>query len=269
MHLDAHSYAALIRGTLSPGEARSLREHIDGDCGQCERFLAAQTEVDAFDGETDALVSVALPPAAGAGNDLEFARILREVGARSPVSRPRRLSLALAAASILVIGVTALVARELPGRNEPAPSWDGVKGRKAQAIPVRLRFLVREESGAMQKGISGDRVPSASSLVFEVETGRAAQLALVRVSPGGGSEILWRSGVGAGRTQVTVSGRPAAYPLATLTGSQRFVLIASDAALDDARAMSAGAALAPPAGVAGDAAALDGLSLDVVDVSVQ
>lgn len=110
---------------------------------------------------------------------------------------------------------------------------------------------------------------AASSLIFEVEASRAADLALARVSPGGGAEILWRRRVAAGPTPVTIDGRPAAYPLSEFVGPQRFVLIASEEPLDDARAHGAAAALAPPHGLASDAPELDGLSIDVVDLSVR
>lgn len=267
MHLDSDRYAALVAGTLDPVEARALSAHLDGECERCEQFLASLGGADGADGATDAAIAGALPTAVGAGNDLEFARIMREVGAGALARRRRVLS---AVAGVLVVAaVGGLLFR---GAREPVGldvEWSGVKGAGAQVIPIRLRFLEMMAGGAIQKGISGERVSATSNLVFEVEAARAADLALVRVASGGGAELVWRSRVAGGRAQVMVGGRPAAYPLAAISGAQRFVLIASDSPIDDARALAAAAALAPPARLSADAPALDGLSLDAIDVLVR
>ncbi len=267
MHPDARTHAALQAGELRPDEARALSELLEGACAQGEPYLTAQMNVDPLDGLTDAVIARALPAVGGEGNDLEFARIERAL--RRAAKRWRRtIAPAAIAASLLLAGVAGIVANQERERSLGVSAWDGTKGHELRAIPVRLRFLKLEPGGQFDKGISGDTVSASSSLIFEVEAGRAADLALARVSPGGAAEIVWRQRVAAGPTQVAVDGRPAAYPLSGLAGAHRFVLIASDAELDDAHARSAAAALAPPRGLADDAPELDGLSLDVVDVSV-
>jgi hypothetical protein len=268
IHLDSHNFAALVAGTLSPDEASALSAHLDGECEQCERFLAERGGVDVLDGSTDAVIARALPASSGRGNDLEFARIQREV--RRPVTGWRRAFVPTAvAASLLVAGVAGLVAHYTQPPASVVGSWDGVKGREPRPVPVRLRFLEMQPGGRIDKGISGETVSATSSLIFEVEASRAAAVAIARVSPGAAPELLWRSHVAAGATQVTVDGRPAAYPLSGLAGPHRFVLIASERPIDEARAGAAAAALAPPHALTAEAPELDGLSLDVVDISVR
>lgn len=206
-------------------------------------------------------------PGGGTGNDLEFARILRAVSARERTPRRQVVAGALAA-SLVIAGVAGLVAGQLRPTTEP-PAWDGAKGLAARPIPVRLRFLEVDADGRMAKGVSGEQVPFTSSLLFEVESARPAVAGIARVSPAGNVEVIWRQRVSAGRTQVTIDGRPAAYPLGVLSGPHRFVLVASQSALDDARLEGAATALAPPKPPSGDAPSLDGLSLDVVDVYVR
>lgn len=268
MHLDAKKYAALLDGTLAPDEARALATHLDGECEQCERLLSGNG-ADAIDGLADALTATALPPAAGEGNDLEFARITRALHTRRPPARRFLLASAMAA-SILGVGVAGYLALELRARRAEVAGWDGAKGLTApRAIPIRLRFVELGAGGRLEKGISGEPVDGASSLLFEVEASRAANLVLARVSPDGTSELIWHRRVAGGRTQVGLNGRPAAYPLAGLTGAQRFVLVASEMELDDLRVRQAVRALAPPSRISPDAPELDGLSLDVVEVPVR
>jgi hypothetical protein len=266
MHLDSGKIAALLDGSLTPGEARTLADHLDGECEQCEALLSEQIDVYGLDGLADALIATALPPASGGGNDLEFARITRALHERRPA--PRRFLPAAIAASLLVAGVAGMVAHELGAPGAGVAGWDGLKGFAPRAIPVRLRFLELGQDGRIEKGISGEPVDSGSSLLFEVEAARAAHLALARVSPGG-TELIWHRRVDGGRTQVAVDGRPAAYPLTGLSGVQRFVLVASEANLDDLRVEQAARALAPPAGISVDASELDGLSLDVIELFVR
>jgi hypothetical protein len=268
MHLDEKTYAALIEGTLAPNEARALSAHLDGDCVQCESFLASQMNVDGLDGAVDGAIARELPPDGGAGSDLEFAKIARELRGAHPWSR-RILCSSAIAASILVAGIAGLVAVGARGSHGPDASWDGTKGLTARPIPVRLRFLEMTRDRQIEKGISGEVVDAEASLLFEVEAARAAYAAIARVSPGGAAELIWHQRIEAGRTQVAVGGRPAAYPLNGLQGPQRFILVASDAPLADLSVLEAGRALTPPGGMGADAPALNGLSLDVVELSVR
>lgn len=272
MHLDSGKIAALLDGTLAPDEARALAAHLDGECEQCEGLLSGQmnvyssVNVSRLDGLADACIAAALPPASGEGNDLEFARITRARHGLRPA--PRRFLPAAIAASLLVAGVAGIVAHQSRAPGADLAGWDGTKGFAPRAIPVRLRFLALGEDGRIEKGVSGEPVGSGSSLLFEVEASRAAHLALARVSPDG-TELIWHRRVVGGRTQVAVDGKPAAYPLAGLAGTQRFVLVASEGRLDDRRVQQAARALAPPAGISAEAAELDGLSLDVVELFVR
>jgi hypothetical protein len=268
MHLDTQTYTALLDGTLAPNEARALSAHLDGDCEQCESFLASQMNVDALDGALDAAIARELPSDAGAGNDLEFARIARRLRGARPWSR-RVIFSSVIAASVLVAGVAGLVAVGARGTHGQRPSWDGTKGLTPRPIPVRLRFLEMAPDRRIEKGISGEAVDAEASLLFEVETARVAFAAIARVAPDGEAELIWRQRIGAGRTQVAVGGKPAAYPLSGLHGPQRFILVASDAPLDDLRVLDAGRALAPPAGIGSEDPALSGLSMDVVELSVR
>ncbi|HSN14260.1 MAG TPA: hypothetical protein VLT61_06475 [Anaeromyxobacteraceae bacterium] len=224
--------------------------------------------VDALDGAVDEAIARELPSDAGAGNDLEFAKIARSLRGARPGSRRVLLTSAIAA-SILVAGVAGLVAVGSRGSHGHDTTWDGTKGLTARPIPVRLRFLEMAPDRQIEKGISGEAVDAEASLLFEVEAARAAFAAIARVSPDGTAELIWSQRIGEGRTQVAVGGRPAAYPLTGLHGPQRFILVASDAALDDRRVLDAGRALAPPAGIGADDPALNGLSMDVVELSVR
>ncbi len=271
MHLSERSYLLLLQGSLPPVEARLLVSHLEEGCAFCEEFLASRPAADAVDGLVDEALG-ALVPAGDRGNDLQFARIERRV--REGVAGPRRRPLALVqgaiAAALLAAGLAGLF---LPRSGSDRPAWDGEKGVVSRAVPVRLRFVVVAPSPhgppALEKGVSGEPVAAAASLQFEVESGRAAQVALVRVGAAGAPEVVWSQRVGEGRSTVTVDGRPAAYPLAGLAGPQRFVLLASEERLDGDRIVRAASSLAPPARVRADLPGLDGLSLDVVEVEVR
>lgn len=267
MHVDSKRYAALLEGTLPPDEARALSAHLAGECERCEAFLVGLGGADGIDGLADAAIAGSLPPASGEGNDLEFERIARALR-RRPSAR-RRVVPAAVAASLLLAGLTALVVHGVSAPPAELAVQEGVKGFAARAIPVRLRFLEMAENGHMEKRISGEQVEATSSLLFEVEASRAAHVAIARVSPGGSAELIWLRRVEGGRTQVAVDGGPAAYPLSALRGPQRFVLVASEAQLDEPRLLNAARALAPPGAIRGDAPALDGLSLDVADLLVR
>jgi hypothetical protein len=268
MHLTESTYAALLSGTLPPGEARALAEHLGGACEPCERFLAERDRADGLDGLAEEAVASAFPPRGGRGDDLEFARIQRALRAGG---RARRLWVPGAiAASLLIAGVAGLVARQL-AQSRPAETatWDGTKGLAPRPVPVRLRFLKVARDGAVEKGLTGERVDREAGLLFEVEADRGADVILARVAPGGGVEPLWHGRVPSGPTQITLDGKPAAYPLAALTGPQRFVLLAAETALDAPRAARAAEALAPPERVRPDLPALDGLSFDVIEIHVR
>lgn len=263
MHLDAPTLKALRDQTLPTGEARALAAHLDGGCEACERFLAGPGGADALDGLVDrALGRLARPaatPSQAAGHDLEFARIMGQV--RRPSSARRWVTGLAVAATVALAGVSALLPRA------PAPDrWDGMKGAAMQPVPLRLRFLVLSPADggppALERGISGQAVPSDASLQFQVELGREAEVVLAH-AVGGRSEPFFRARLPAGRSVVTVAGQPAAFPLARLSGPQRFLALASEQAIepgDVARAVAG--TPAPPQ-------ASQPISLDQVEVIVK
>jgi hypothetical protein len=268
MHLTEATYRALLAGSLPRKEARDLAAHLSDDCEACEQFLADRSVADGLDGLADAAMAGALPPDRAMGSDLEYARIQRAL--RAGASRPRRWPFrAAVAASLFITGTAGIVAWQLRAHAPASVAWDGVKGTDARPIPVRLRYLRLDAAGAVEKGLSGEAADPRTSLLFEVETGRPADVALLRVAAGGGVELIWRSRVSGGRTQVTVAGRPAAFPLASLSGPQRFVLLAGEGGIEEARAARAAAAVAPPNRIQPEAPPLDGLSFDVVELLVR
>jgi len=273
MHLTELTLGRLLDGTLAPAEARALAAHLERSCEECEAFLASRTRADAADGRVDrALSALAADAEAGAGNDLEFARIQQALRSGRPGRRLARL--ATLAAVALAVGVVALqvgLDRTRPERD----AWDGVKGLPASAVPLRLRFLVAlpGEAGGpprLEKGAGGATVPAQAGLQFQLEAGREAHAVLVRVSRSGEAEVFWRGSVSPGAPlEVAVEGRPAAYPLEGLSGPQRFVLLASPEPLSPDRIAAAARALAPPGRVSPDRPDLEGLSFDAVEVTVR
>jgi hypothetical protein len=278
MHLTATTYRQLLDGTLDGSEARALAEHLEAACETCEAFLAGRSEVDPLDGAVDAaLVSLAATTAParpgadeGAGNDLEFARIQRAL--RAPLGPGRvggRPSLAPRLGLIAAVLLAGLTGVYLVQDRRAGERWDGEKGLAAQAIPLRLRFLVLTPAvgGApgLEQGVSGQSVPASASLHFQVELGRAANVLLARADARGAPEVFLSTRLPAGRSVVSLDGQPAAYPLASLAGPQRFLALASEAPLGPADAARA-------AGLGGAAARGDGgpvISLDVVEVQVR
>lgn len=275
-HLTEPVYARLIRGELPPDEAAAWARHLESGCEECEAFLAARPEPDALDARADRALAALGPPGAP-GNDLEYRRIEQRLaqGPRADAGRapPRRLprpALAVAAG----VAAAGLAGLWLASRSPERPEWTGEKGMGAvpASAPVRLRFLVvTGGAGApsVEKGVSGQPVPAGASLQFELELGRAAQVALVRAAPGRPPEVFFREALPAGRTVVSVDGRPAAYPLSDLSGPQRFVAVASPAPLDEAAAARAAGQVAGGARMEQGVPGPEGLSVDVVDVTVQ
>lgn len=271
MHLSNATYDRLVAGSMPRSEALALAEHLDAPCEVCEAWLGARQGADGLDGLTDAvLLALAARPAMAPRDDLAFARVERELGkgrrrgAGQPIAwQPidegrgtagpegagqqehvgRRLGRGWAAglavaATLAVAGVAGLVRSW-----QAAGRWDGEKGREASAIPLRLRFAVVSPAvggpPTLEKGISGQEVPAAASLQFQVEIGRPAHVLLARAGPGGKPEVFFNAQLEAGRHAISLGSQPAAYPLASLSGVQRFIALASPAPLgpnDAARA---------------------------------
>jgi hypothetical protein len=173
-----------------------------------------------------------------------------------------------AAAMLLVGGVSLTVMRSglTQGR------WDGEKGgAQVQPVPARLRFaVVGQERGNPQldRGQSGAVVPQDASLAFRVELGRPAYLALLRIGAGE-SEVVWRHHADhAGTVDVSEQGKPAAYPLHGLAGTQHFALVASERPIADDD-LAAAARAATGASAARNDPRVHVMTLDVVEVTVR
>jgi hypothetical protein len=165
-----------------------------------------------------------------------------------------------AAAALAVAGVAGLLHRP------PAPDgWDGLKGQGLQVVPLRLRFLVIHPATGpapeIEKGVSGQAVPAGASLQFQVELGREADVVLVRAAAGA-AEPFFHARLPAGRSVVSVAGQPAAYPLASLAGAQRFLALAGDQPIEPADVERAARGAATSGGPG------QPISLDVVEVHV-
>jgi hypothetical protein len=267
MHLDPRTYSGLLAGTLPPGEARVLSEHLSGDCETCERFLAGMAAADGLDGRSDAAIVGAFPPPLVPGGEREHARIQRRLRGSSAPRRRLLVPIAIAA-SLVMAGVAGMLVQRA-GRTVPSSAgWDGVKGTEARPIRVRLRAVQLDTTGSAAPLRAGESLDPSARLLFEVEAERGADVALVHLPASGGAEIVWRSRVASGRTVLTTGGRAAAYPLAGLAGAQRFAVLAAEGGLDDARVARVTSALARP-GALGDAPALAGVSVDLLELSVR
>jgi hypothetical protein len=274
MHLSEPTLRRLLQRELDPSEAKALAEHLAADCEVCEDFLAARATADAADGLVDRalfrLASVADPREQG--NDLEFERIRRRIRRGGAV---RFLRLGAVAAAVLAAGALTFEVARHEERVEKRSALEGVKGMASQAIPVRLRFVVvhPSETGRppeLEKGVSGAVLDPLSALQFEVEMSRPGHAALVRVGPRGDLDLFWTESFSRpGPVEVSLGGRPAAYPLAGLSGPQRVLLVASPEPLTRERVVAAARALAPPARAAAEIPALEGLSIDLVEVTVR
>jgi len=280
MHLSDVTYRPLLRSSLPPAAARPLSVHLARECDICEGWLLARPAADGLDGMVDASLASLAPAgeAAGTGHDIEFARIMARVrapaarGSPGPQARPappaprRRAGPAVAlAASVLLAGLAGLLWTKAGPRPQP---WDGLKGAAAEAVPLRLRFLVLTPvaGGApgIEKGVPGQEVPADASLQFQVELGRPAEVVLIRTGAGGTYDVFFRARLPAGRSAVSVGGQPAAYPLSTLAGPQRFLALASERPIEPAdvgRAAALGAAARLGEGQV--------ISLDQVEVQVR
>lgn len=266
MHLDPRTYAGLLAGTLPKEEARALAQHLAGTCERCERFLAERTQADELDGRGDAAIDAAFPLPAVPSDDLAFARIERRLRAGEP-RRRHLLAAGAIAASLAVAGVAGLLVGRQASPPIPGASWDGVKG-EARAPRVRLRFARLDDAGEAIRGQTGEAYGRDAKLVFELELDRAGSVALARVQPGGEPEVLWRRALPAGRAIVGEGGRAAAYPLASLQGTQRFVVVASDAPLTEVRLGQALGAFGAPR-VEAVSRVFPGLSFDGFEVTVR
>jgi hypothetical protein len=119
----------------------------------------------------------------------------------------------------------------------------------------------------VERGASGQVLPPDRSLLFRIEVGAPAHLALLR-SGGGETEVVFRHHAGRpGPVDVAVDGRTAEYPLAGLSGPQRFILVAGSDPLTDADLAAATKLLS------GRAAEREprspGLTVDVVEITVR
>lgn len=277
LHLDPDALRRLLRGELPPAEARRLAGHLARECPECEAVVAADAELDA---RVDrALASLAPEREAERGNDLEFMRIQRAVRPES-LSRPstaavprqardglrpgrtgiRRLGF-LAAAAVVALGVGVVLKLD-----RPRDDWTGEKGRAGTAVPAKLRFAVAGGPG-LERGASGQVLSPEASLLFRIEVGAPAYVALVRAGASDSEVVFQGRAERPGSVDVTVNGQPAAYPLQGLSGAQRFILVAGTRPIEDQHLAEAAKLLQ------GRAATREPrspeLSIDVVEITVR
>jgi hypothetical protein len=260
MHLTPQIHQALLDRTLPGAEARELAAHLQAGCEACEGWLAARPVADRLDGLVDGALAALTQASGGAGNDLEFARVTRALAEPPAAPAPQRRRMAgLAVAALALAGLAGLLLRD-PER----PGWDGRKGEGAQVVSLRLRFAVIHPapSREVERGVPGQEVPSAASLQFQVELGRAADVVLAR-DGAGSPEPFFHAHLPAGRTVISVGGQPAAYPLARLAGRQRFLALAAEQAIGPADVVRAARAEAVLAGQG------QPISIDVIEVQVR
>lgn len=264
MHLTDDSYRRLVEGSMPAKEARALALHLGAPCETCELYLVARPRADALDG----LIDRALLSLAPRSSEARGIRLVPAPAARAPrgPTRRRRVLPGLAlAATLALAGLAALLAGP---SQPPGLAWDGEKGSAPAAVPLRLRFLVLTpgEGGppSLERGVPGQEVPSTASLQFQVELGRPAHVLMARFAGGAAPEVFFAARLEAGRHAVSIDGKPAAYPLASLAGAQRFLALASEAPLGPADAARAAAD--------GRSAGLEGgqpITLDEVEVRVR
>ncbi len=261
-HVDERSYAQLLDGSLDPVEARAIRRHLLEPCAACEAVIG-NAPVDGLDARVDAALAAFAPVRAHeAGNDVEWQRIVRKTrAAKAPRGHVRQ---ALAIAAVLTAVAGASIA--FHSVRDAGATWDGVKAAAPARPWARLRFaVVRAGDGGSRiaKGVTGERVAARDRLQFQVDLGRAAEVALVRVGEGESPELLFLDRLGAGTTTLSMGTAPAAVALDGLSGRQRFAVVAGPPPLDPTRAAAAGAASA------GGADAPEGLAIDAVEVFVR
>lgn len=252
-HLESGTARRLLAGELGAEEARRLAAHLDEPCETCEARLAE--EADGLDGPVDEALLRLAPAAGRPGNDMEWARIRRQRGGRR-----RGWPVGVAAAAVVLVAAGVAVQLDRHGSN----AWDGVKGTAGVPVGARLRFSVvlAGDEPSLARGASGLTLPEEASLLFRVEAGGPADLALLRID---GGELIWQGRASAaGPIDVEERGRPAAYPLRGLRGRQRFALVAAPV-LGPERLEAARAALAAGASPPAD----QPISLDVVEVMVR
>jgi hypothetical protein len=274
MHLTRHTQRLLLDGRLDPAQARALAKHLETGCSTCEAALSGP-EADGLDGVVDVVLTRLAPDdPTSAGNDLEYARIMRRVG------RPRRSGWRGLGLSGVAAGLVAALAGGLLLAHERAvkvPGWNGVKGvsRSAVAPSVRLSAVSvlaarGGEAPVLRKVTRGDVVPGEAILQLQVEVGGATELALARVGRSGEVDPFWQGrATAAGPILLSaLDGRPAGYPLAELSGPQRFVALASPTRLTPrqvtaiAGAVAAGRSTETPERPSG-------ISVDVLELTVR
>jgi hypothetical protein len=183
MHLDANVIDALLDGSLEPGRASALREHLAQPCEACQRALEDHgLELDTLlrlvEAE-QALDESVEQPLTG----LERAALWRSV--EDDLPRPREAQpsrrgwrLPTLATAALALAAALVLFLRLPA---PDQAYDGVKGPEveAPAAPaLELRVVTgREQAGKVELGrrvAAGEILGRDELLLFDLETDRAS-----------------------------------------------------------------------------------------------
>jgi hypothetical protein len=181
-HLDAATIDAVLDGTLEPGQARLLHEHLASPCEACQQALLEHgLDLDTLLRLVEAAEGLQEPvevPLTG----LERAALWQSVEADlpTPAAAPRRRAgWRLPAAGAVVIALAAALVLFF---RAPDPS-DGIKGaREGDQLPASPELELRVVSGREVDGrvVLGARLASGTSmardglLLFETEVDRVA-----------------------------------------------------------------------------------------------
>lgn len=233
-HLDPSLIDAILDGSLPEDQRAGLIAHLSEGCATCEAACADGSDLDALARMIDLLDADPVAPTA-----LEADAIWRGAAPKAAVApRPANRVLWLALPLVLVAAAAVVVAFIVP---HPADQTE--KGVMA-APEVHLRVLaMRSVDGRyLPEGRVVDRtsVQSDRTLLFEIETTRAAARYLWLVDANHRITRLWPASGGtaaiepAGKSRPTVGGEDVALALSDLNGPIRVIAAASTVPLDAA-----------------------------------
>jgi hypothetical protein len=189
----------LLRGDLAEDQRRAAREHLGGDCPDCDEFFAGLDDATrellagshlARKGRRDG----SSPALSAEDRDRIFAAVEGNLAAAAAVIRPRfrtRRGLALAAGLILAVSLAFLGSRLWP---KPGPTVKGADDVKGSGI--NLQFLVLEpgpdpEKPQIKRGINQASVSPSARLLFRYRLEHPGWVYIVRVDAAGQGELIY------------------------------------------------------------------------------
>ncbi len=195
-HLQRSTLAALLDGTLDPGDARLIRKHLEGDCPHCSALL--QESGPDMDTLIRLLEAEEWAPAEPHPDELEAA--WASISSGLPMSRPSGSARGGAGATrrswrwpASAVGLLAAAALLLVLR--PAGNDHGLKGGMPSPPSVELRVVAgRQTEGGFQlegRLTDGDTVLPDRTLLFEMETDKVSARYLFAIEGDGEVTILF------------------------------------------------------------------------------